>query len=130
MAHGRGTSSGKGYSSGARGREKRLRGKGRGEHKTRGEEKQDKGSGGKPDGGKPDSSQGTSAKCERCGEAGPMTVRCPDQICGVCGGKGHSAEICANVDTVLACVESRDRKDGSDATISGEEAEAFIMIGV
>ena len=38
----------------------------------------------------------------------------------------HSAEICANVVTILACVESKDRKDDSDAAISGEEAEAFM----
>ena len=71
-------SGGKRYSSsGARGREKGRRGKGRGEHKTRGEEKQDKCSGGKPDGWKPDSSKGASAKCERCGEAGHKRCAAP-----------------------------------------------------
>lgn len=48
-------------------------------------------------------------------------MRWPDQICGVCGGKGHSLEICPIVVTVLACVEH-----ASDAAISGGEAEAFM----
>ena len=43
------------------------------------------------------------AKCKRCGETEHKPVRCPDQICGVCGGKSHSVEVCANVVTVLAC---------------------------
>ena len=29
---------------------------------------------------------GANAKCKRCGETGHKSVRCPDQICGVCGG--------------------------------------------
>lgn len=56
-----------------------------------------------------------------------MTVRCPNQVRGVHGSKGHSAEIYyANVVTVLACEESRDRKNDSDVAIRGEEAEAFM----
>lgn len=31
--------------------------------------------------------------CERCGDSGHKTVKYPDQVCGVCGGKGHAVEI-------------------------------------
>ena len=44
----------------------------------------------------------------------------------MCGGKGHSAEVCANVVTVLACENTKSSNDESDAAISGEEKEAFI----
>lgn len=56
--------------SGARGRDKRRRGKVRGERTTRGEGKQDKGFGSKSEGGQPDSSKGINMKCECCREAG------------------------------------------------------------
>ena len=41
-------------------------------------------------------------------------------------GKGHSAEVCANVVTVLACATTKSSNDESDASISGEEEEAFV----
>ena len=44
----------------------------------------------------------------------------------MCDGKGHSAEVCANVVTVLACENTNSSNDESDAAISGEEEEAFI----
>ena len=44
----------------------------------------------------------------------------------MCGGKGHSAEVCANVVTVLAYENTRSSNDESDAAISSEEEEAFI----
>ena len=77
-------------------------------------------------GGKADREKGGNAKCKRCGETGHKSVRCPDQICGVCGGKGHSAEVCANVVAVLAYKNTKSSNDESDAAISGEEEEAFI----
>ena len=70
--------------------------------------------------GRADSAKGNSAKCKRYGETGHKSVRCPDQICGVCDGKSHSAEVCASVVPTLACDDER------DAAISGEEEEAFI----
>ena len=33
------------------------------------------------------------------------SMRCPDQVCNVCGGKGHELEICGNDMTELACVD-------------------------
>ena len=69
---------------------------------------------------------GGNVKCKRFGETGHKSVRCPDQICGVCGGKGHSGEVCANVVTVLACENTKSPNDESDAAISGEEEEAFV----
>ena len=77
-------------------------------------------------GGKADREKGGIAKCKRCGETGHKSIRCPDQICGVCGGKGHSAEVCAISVTVLACENIKSSNDESDAAISGEEEEAFI----
>ena len=65
-------------------------------------------------------SSSESQKCKRCGD-GHKTVQCPEQTCGVCGGKGHAAEICANVASVLACQV----RDG-EGILSGEEAEAFV----
>ena len=44
----------------------------------------------------------------------------------MCGGKGHSAEVCAISVTVLACENIKSSNDESDAAISGEEEEAFI----
>ena len=44
----------------------------------------------------------------------------------MCGGKGHSAEVCANVVTVLACENTKSPNDESDAAISGEEEGAFV----
>ena len=43
--------------------------------------------------GNVDGKKGGDARCSRCGEAGHKTVRCPGQVCSVCGGKGHSAKI-------------------------------------
>ena len=44
----------------------------------------------------------------------------------MCVGKGHSAEVCANVVIVLACEGTKDHKHDSDATISGEEKGGFV----
>ena len=64
--------------------------------------------------------------CNRFGEAGHKTVRCPGQVCSVCGGKGHSAKICANnAVTVFAC-EADARGNGSDRGLIGEEQDAFV----
>ena len=46
-------------------------------------------------------------------------------MCGVCGGKGHSAKICANVVTVFACEADASGSD-SDGVLSGEEQDAFV----
>ena len=59
--------------------------------------------------------------CKRCGDDGQKTVRCPDQLCGVCGGKGHVAEICVNVVSVLACQAPAD-----DKILSDEKEEIFM----
>ena len=42
---------------------------------------------------------------------------------GLCGGKGNSANICANTVTVLAC---EDAKVSDGKTLSGEKDEAFV----
>ena len=47
-------------------------------------------------------------------------MKFPDQVCSVCGGKGHAPEICANVVSVFACQAT------DDEILSGEEEEAFI----
>ena len=44
----------------------------------------------------------------------------------MCGGKCHSAEVFANVVTVLACGNTKGFNDESDAAISGEEEEVFV----
>ena len=66
-----------------------------------------------------------NVRCNRCGEVGHRTVRCPGQVCSVCGGKGHSAKICANVVTVFACEADASGSD-SDGVLSGEEQDAFV----
>lgn len=48
-------------------------------------------------GGNANSSKGNNVKCKRCDAMGHKRVRCPDQVCSVCGGKGHV--------TALACVD-------------------------
>ena len=53
-------------------------------------------------------------------------VRCPGQVCTVCGGKGHSAKICTNVVTVFACEADASGCD-SDGGLSGEEQDAFVF---
>ena len=63
------------------------------------------------------------AMCNRCGDIGDMTVRCPEQIYGACGRKGHSAEICANIITVFACEAGAGDSDGD--TILNVEQDAF-----
>ena len=116
---------GKNYSSSStRGRGKGREGRGRGGRRRK--DDQQKMSSSRDGGSKADREKGGSAKCKRCGETGHKSVRCPDQICGVCGGKVHSAEVCANVVTVLACENIKSSNDESDAAISGEEEEAFI----
>ena len=50
-----------------------------------------------------DGGKGDNARCNRCGEVGHNTVRCPRQVCSVSGGKGHSAKVCASVVTAFAC---------------------------
>ena len=52
-------------------------------------------------------------KRNTCGEVGHKTVRYSGQVCGACGGKGHSTEICANVVTVLVCEEDTRASDGN-----------------
>ena len=42
--------------------------------------------------GNVDRSKGGNARCNRCGEIGHITVRCPGQVCSVCGGKSHEAK--------------------------------------
>ena len=66
---------------------------------------------------------GTSFKseaCKRCGDSGLKTVKCPDQGCGVCGGKGHAPEICDNAVSVFACQTTEE-----EMILRGEE-EAYI----
>ena len=75
--------------------------------------------------GNVDGGKGGNARCNRCGEAGHKTVRCPGQVCSVCGGKGHSAKICADVVTVFACEADASGSD-SDGVLSGEEQGAFV----
>ena len=82
--------------------------------------------GGKTGEGKADNAKSDSVKCKRCGKTGHKSVRCPGQVCGVCGGKGHSAEICANVVTVLACKDTRGCNGDSYPAISGEEEEVLM----
>ena len=73
------------------------------------------------DGNRKVDSSPASVECKRCGDDGHKPVRCPGQRCGVCGGRGHAAEICANIVSVLACQAPAD-----DKILSGEEEEAFI----
>ena len=115
-------------SSSARGREKGREGRGRGGRRklNDGEDDLQKLASSKAGGGKADREKGRNAKCKRCGETGRKSVRCPDRICGLCGGQGHSAEVCANIVTALTCENTKSSNDESDATISGEEDEAFI----
>ena len=56
-----------------------------------------------------ETSAASDARCSRCGEAGQKTVRCPGQVCSVCGGKGHDAS-----------------GSDSDGVLSGEEQDAFV----
>ena len=115
-------------SSSTRGREKGREGRGRGGRRKSydGEDDQQKVACSRDGGGKADKEKGSNAKCKRCGETGHKSVRCPDQIRSVCSGKGHLAEVCANVVTVLACENTKSPNDESDAAISGEEEEAFV----
>ena len=120
---------GKNYSSSiARGRGKGREGRGRGGRRKPIDEEDDQQTvaSSRAAGGKADREKGGNAKCKRCGETGHKSVRCPDQICGVCGGKCHSAEACANAVTVLACENTKSSNDENDAAISGEEEEAFM----
>ena len=92
-----------------------------------GQEEQEKAASGIAGGEKADKDKRSSKKCKRCGETGHKSVRCPDQMCGVCGCKGHSTEeVCANVVTVLACVKNKSFNDESDAASSGDKEEAFV----
>ena len=84
-------------------------GRGRGGHGGQcrgrnGGEKDDKSDDTKDGNGKVGSSH-TIVKCKRCGDDRQKAVRCLGQLRGICGGKGHPAEICANV-SVLACHRS------------------------
>ena len=115
-------------SSSARGWGKGREGRGQGGRRkpNDGEDDQQKVASSRDGGGKADREKGGNAKCKRCGETGHKSVHCLDQICGVCGGKGHPAEVCAKVVTVLACENTKSSNDESDAAISGEEEEAFV----
>ena len=50
------------------------------------------------------------------------TVRCSGQVCSVCGGKGDSSKICANIVTVFACEADASGSD-SDGVLSSEEQD-------
>ena len=76
------------------------------------------------DGNVDDDKEG-NARCNRYGEVGHKTVRCPGQVCSVCGGKGYSAKICANVVTVFAC-EADASGSNSDGVLSRKEQDAFF----
>ena len=65
-------------------------------------------------------------KCKRSGETGQKFVRCPNQVCNVCSGKGHAPGICGNNVTALACVGRSSRNDDSGADVSSKDAEAFM----
>ena len=52
-------------------------------------------------------------------------MRCPGLVCSVCGGKGHSAKICANVVAVFAYEADASGSD-SDGVLSVEEQDAFV----
>ena len=75
--------------------------------------------------GNVDGGKGDNAMCNRCGEVGHKTVRCPGQVYNVCGGKGHSAKIYVNVVTVYTCEADASGSD-SDGVLSGEEQDAFF----
>ena len=77
------------------------------------------------DNGNVDGDKGGSARCNRCGEVGHKTVRCLGQACRVCGGKGHSAKMCANVVTVFACEADASGSD-SNGVLSGKEQDTFV----
>ena len=66
-----------------------------------------------------------NATYSSCIEVSHKTVRFSGQVCSVCGGKGHSAKICANVVTVFACEADTSGSD-SDGVLSGEEQDAFV----
>ena len=129
VANAGGRHGGKNHSSSSiRGRGKGREGRGRGGRRkpNDGEGDQQKVGSSRDGEVKADKEKGGNAKCKRCGKTGHKSVRCPDQICGVCGGKGHSAEVCANAVTALACENTKSLNDESDAAISDEEEEAFI----
>lgn len=46
---------------------------------------------------------------KRCGDSGHKRVKCPDQVCGVCGGKGQATKICDNTVSVFACQDTDDK---------------------
>ena len=48
----------------------------------------------------------TRSMAKRYGDVGHKAVRCPGQLCGVCGGKGHAADICANAVLGLCVLSS------------------------
>ena len=53
-------------------------------------------------------------------------MRFPVQVCGACGGKGHSAKICStNVVIVFAC-EAEARDSDGDKILGGEAKYAFV----
>ena len=55
-------------------------------------------------------------------------MRCPGQVCSVCGGKGYSDKICTKVVTVFACEADASGSD-SNGVLSGEEQNAFVCNG-
>ena len=115
----------------ARGRGKRRGGCSRGgyrNHKDEEEEEQHKATGGKAGGGKAFNTKGDSTKCESCRETEHKSVRCPDRICGVYGGEGHSLTVCANFVTVLAFEGTKGRKGDSDVAISGQREGGSVCV--
>ena len=95
----------------------RRRGMGRGKDRGRDRGGRKQGS----DGDKRDGTKDGSLKCKCCGDDGQKSVRYPGQPCGIRGGKGDAAEICANVVLVLAY-----QAPGDDKTLSGGKKEAVI----
>ena len=61
----------------------------------------------------------------RCGKVDNKTVRCPGQVCGVCGVIGYSAEICAIAVTGFAC-EDDVCVSNDGGILSSEKREAFV----
>ena len=52
-------------------------------------------------------------------------MRCPGQVCSVCGGKGHSVKMCATSSPFFACEADAGGSD-SDGVLNGEKQDAFV----
>ena len=64
------------------------------------------------------------------GEVGHKKVLCPERVCGIYGGKGHSMEICAASNVVvllfLRAKLTRVRTSDSVKVLSNKE-EVFVL---